>query len=52
MDRYITRKKKGDVIPSPINHYTLLFKFRLQNFASASPYPDKARLPSRFSLEI
>ena len=36
------------VIPSPINHCILIPEFRLQNFASSSPYPDTARTPSRF----
>lgn len=40
------------LIPSPINHPINLSKFRLQNFASVSPYLDMTRLPSRFSPEI
>ncbi|MDP3956008.1 MAG: hypothetical protein Q8Q18_02080 [bacterium] len=40
------------LIPSPINHSASRPKSWLQNFVSCSPYLDKARTPTRFSLEI
>lgn len=39
-------------IPSSVKHPINLAEFRLQNFASSSPYLDKARTPARLSLEI
>jgi len=49
---YRTDSKCYNVIPSAINHWTHISKFRLQNFASPKPYLDKAWIPACFSLEI
>ena len=40
------------LIPSPINHYAYLSKFRLRNFVSRSTYLDMPCAPTRFSLKI